>query len=161
MTTNQARHCYTRYCEYHKCIAQKGEDAEECGFFQRAYRSLCPGDWLDRWNEQREVLSILHRLMKTTTGQPNLDENFRHAAGGNLGWQILMWHPRQHCHIRQAWTEALMIGPSEEELQITSPMLTVLLVCAKPDIAPVTHKGPPTHKGPAHLSTKVTPSQSQ
>ena len=22
--------------------------------FQRAYRSLCPGEWLERWNEQRE-----------------------------------------------------------------------------------------------------------
>ena len=50
----QARHCYTRYNEYHRCIAQKGEGAEECRVFQRAYRSLCPGEWLERWNEQRD-----------------------------------------------------------------------------------------------------------
>ena len=50
----QARHCYTRYNEYHRCVAQKGEGAEECRVFQRAYRSLCPGEWLERWNEQRE-----------------------------------------------------------------------------------------------------------
>ena len=50
----QARHCYTRYNEYHRCVAQKGEGADECRVFQRAYRSLCPGEWLERWNEQRE-----------------------------------------------------------------------------------------------------------
>lgn len=50
----QARHCYTRYNEYHRCVAQKGEGADECRVFQRAYRSLCPSEWLERWNEQRE-----------------------------------------------------------------------------------------------------------
>nr|ACW82405.1 cytochrome c oxidase subunit 6b [Larix kaempferi] len=64
-TTNQTRHCFTRYIEYHKCIAAKGEGASECEKFARHYRSLCPGvarhyrslcpgEWIDRWNEQRE-----------------------------------------------------------------------------------------------------------
>uniref|UniRef100_A0ACD5UL65 Uncharacterized protein n=1 Tax=Avena sativa TaxID=4498 RepID=A0ACD5UL65_AVESA len=53
-TTNQTRHCFTRYVEYHRCIAAKGEDAPECGKFAKYYRSLCPGEWVDRWNEQRE-----------------------------------------------------------------------------------------------------------
>ena len=53
-TTNQARHCYTRYNEFHKCAAEKGEDAEECKFFQKAYRSMCPNIWLEKWNEERE-----------------------------------------------------------------------------------------------------------
>ncbi|BDA43303.1 probable cytochrome c oxidase subunit 6B at C-terminar half [Coccomyxa sp. Obi] len=53
-STNQARHCYTRYNEYHRCVAQKGEDDPECSVFQRAYRSICPSDWLERWNEARE-----------------------------------------------------------------------------------------------------------
>ncbi len=44
----QARHCYTRYNEYHRCVAQKGEDDPECSVFQRAYRSICPSDWLER-----------------------------------------------------------------------------------------------------------------
>ena len=29
-----------------RCAADKGEDAEECKFFQRSYRSLCPGEWV-------------------------------------------------------------------------------------------------------------------
>ncbi|KAI3820265.1 hypothetical protein L1987_07809 [Smallanthus sonchifolius] len=53
-TTNQSRHCFTRYVEYHKCVAAKGEDASECDKFAKYYRSLCPGEWVDRWNEQRE-----------------------------------------------------------------------------------------------------------
>lgn len=53
-TTNQTRHCFTRYIEYHRCVAAKGEGAPECDKFQKFYRSLCPGEWVERWNEQRE-----------------------------------------------------------------------------------------------------------
>ncbi|GMY28765.1 cytochrome c oxidase subunit 6b-1 [Fagus crenata] len=53
-TTNQTRHCFTRYIEYHRCIAAKGEGAQECDRFSKYYRALCPGEWVDRWNEQRE-----------------------------------------------------------------------------------------------------------
>lgn len=53
-TTNQARHCFTRYIEYHKCVRAKGEDDPECNKYARYYRSLCPGEWIDKWNEQRE-----------------------------------------------------------------------------------------------------------
>lgn len=50
VTTNQARHCYTRYQEYHKCAKEKGDDNPDCTFFQKAYRSICPGDWVDRYH---------------------------------------------------------------------------------------------------------------
>ncbi|XP_026438276.1 cytochrome c oxidase subunit 6b-3-like [Papaver somniferum] len=53
-TTNQSRHCFTRYIEHHRCVAAKGEGASKCEKFARYYRSLCPGEWVDRWNEQRE-----------------------------------------------------------------------------------------------------------
>ncbi|KAL4332787.1 hypothetical protein GQ457_07G023790 [Hibiscus cannabinus] len=53
-TTNQTRHCFTRYIEYHRCVAAKGEGAQECDKFAKYYRALCPGEWIDRWNEQRE-----------------------------------------------------------------------------------------------------------
>ena len=53
-TTNQTRHCFTRYVEFHRCIAAKGEGASECDKFAKYYRALCPGEWVDRWNEQRE-----------------------------------------------------------------------------------------------------------
>ncbi|KAI3508772.1 hypothetical protein L1887_23785 [Cichorium endivia] len=53
-TTNQSRHCFTRYVEFHRCVAAKGDGAPECEKFAKFYRSLCPGEWVDRWNEQRE-----------------------------------------------------------------------------------------------------------
>jgi cytochrome c oxidase subunit 6b len=53
-TTNQAKHCYTRYNEFHKCASEKGDDARECKKYAKYYRSLCPGDWVDKWNEERE-----------------------------------------------------------------------------------------------------------
>ena len=53
---NQARNCYTRYNEYHRCIGvdEKGEDDPECKSYQRAYRSICPMEWVNSWNEQRD-----------------------------------------------------------------------------------------------------------
>ncbi|EPS59241.1 hypothetical protein M569_15568, partial [Genlisea aurea] len=53
-TTNQTRHCFTRYIEYHRCVAAKGDEAPECQKFAKYYRSLCPGEWVEKWNEQRE-----------------------------------------------------------------------------------------------------------
>ncbi|WOG96834.1 hypothetical protein DCAR_0416171 [Daucus carota subsp. sativus] len=53
-TTNQSRHCFTRYIEFHRCLAAKGDGSAECEKFAKYYRSLCPGEWVDRWNEQRE-----------------------------------------------------------------------------------------------------------
>ncbi|EPS74026.1 hypothetical protein M569_00726 [Genlisea aurea] len=53
-TTNQTRHCFTRYIEFHRCVAAKGEDSGECAKFANYYRALCPGEWIEKWNEQRE-----------------------------------------------------------------------------------------------------------
>ncbi|KAA8535396.1 hypothetical protein F0562_030399 [Nyssa sinensis] len=44
-TTNQTRHCFTRYIEFHRCLAAKGEESGECEKFAKYYRSLCPGEW--------------------------------------------------------------------------------------------------------------------
>ncbi|KAK9863491.1 hypothetical protein WJX84_006072 [Apatococcus fuscideae] len=46
--TNQARHCYARYNEYHKCIKQKDEEDESCKFYAKAYRAICPGEWVEK-----------------------------------------------------------------------------------------------------------------
>ncbi|KAK9827724.1 hypothetical protein WJX81_005556 [Elliptochloris bilobata] len=54
-STNQARHCYTRYNEFYRCKAKKSEDTPECVFYKKAFRSLCPGDWVERWEEAREA----------------------------------------------------------------------------------------------------------
>ncbi|WMV36439.1 hypothetical protein MTR67_029824 [Solanum verrucosum] len=44
-TTNQTRHCFTRYVEFHRCVAAKGDEAADCERFAKYYRALCPGEW--------------------------------------------------------------------------------------------------------------------
>jgi cytochrome c oxidase subunit 6b len=38
-----------------RCKAQQGEDAEECEKYAKYYRSLCPTEWVTKWNEEREA----------------------------------------------------------------------------------------------------------
>ncbi|KAG7089677.1 Cytochrome c oxidase subunit 6B [Marasmius oreades] len=51
---NQTRHCFQSYCDYFKCITAKGEDYAPCKQFKRTYHSLCPNEWISKWDEQRE-----------------------------------------------------------------------------------------------------------
>ncbi|PPQ73175.1 hypothetical protein CVT26_014774 [Gymnopilus dilepis] len=52
--TNQTRNCFQNYTDYFKCIAAKGEDFPPCKQFKKAYNSLCPNEWISKWDEQRE-----------------------------------------------------------------------------------------------------------
>ncbi|KAF8751575.1 Cytochrome c oxidase subunit 5b-2, mitochondrial [Rhizoctonia solani] len=45
---------YQNYLDYYKCINAKGEDFAPCKQFYRAFHSLCPNDWISRFDEQRE-----------------------------------------------------------------------------------------------------------
>ncbi|KAK3016765.1 hypothetical protein RJ639_006438 [Escallonia herrerae] len=38
-----------------RCIHAKGKGVPECEKFARYYRSLCPLEWFERWNERREL----------------------------------------------------------------------------------------------------------
>jgi cytochrome c oxidase subunit 6b len=53
-STNQARTCYTRYNEYYKCLQLKGDDCADCVPFKKAALSLCPMDWIEKWEDARE-----------------------------------------------------------------------------------------------------------
>ncbi|KAH7277107.1 hypothetical protein KP509_39G034800 [Ceratopteris richardii] len=58
-STNQSKHCFTRFVEYHKCIRDRGDDAgPECDKYAKYFRSLCPDEWVERWNEQLETGSF-------------------------------------------------------------------------------------------------------
>jgi cytochrome c oxidase subunit 6b len=45
--TNQTKHCWQKYIDYHKCIKALGEGHKDCRLFQRDYRSLCPMEWVN------------------------------------------------------------------------------------------------------------------
>ncbi|BFZ64473.1 Cytochrome c oxidase subunit 6B [Saitoella coloradoensis] len=51
---NQTRHCFQNYVDYYKCVHHKGEDFAPCRQFFKAFHSLCPNEWIDRWDTQRE-----------------------------------------------------------------------------------------------------------
>ncbi|KAL7137748.1 hypothetical protein ABFS83_10G113500 [Erythranthe nasuta] len=47
-SSNQMQLCYDSYHEYHKCIQEKGKDAQECKKVQEYYKSMCP-EWIEKW----------------------------------------------------------------------------------------------------------------
>ncbi|CAD6909347.1 unnamed protein product [Tilletia laevis] len=42
------------YLDYFRCINAKGEEHTPCKHFYRKYHSLCPNEWIAKWDEQRE-----------------------------------------------------------------------------------------------------------
>eukprot|EP00161_Ancyromonas_sigmoides_P020569 TRINITY_DN598_c1_g1_i1.p1 TRINITY_DN598_c1_g1~~TRINITY_DN598_c1_g1_i1.p1 ORF type:complete len:121 (-),score=17.28 TRINITY_DN598_c1_g1_i1:94-456(-) len=58
--TNQSKHCWFSYVEFHRCVRMaNGEmtgpnDPGSCLPLRRQYHSLCPSEWIEKWDEQRE-----------------------------------------------------------------------------------------------------------
>ncbi|KAF7838099.1 cytochrome c oxidase subunit 6b-2 [Senna tora] len=42
-TTNQTRHCFTRYIEFHRCVAAKGDESGDCQRFARLKSGMSRG----------------------------------------------------------------------------------------------------------------------
>ena len=56
--TNQTRHCFQNYVDYHRCVRflrkqeLEGEEAEaKCFPFKRLYKIMCPSAWFEQWDE--------------------------------------------------------------------------------------------------------------
>mmetsp|Transcript_2501 Transcript_2501/g.4205 ORF Transcript_2501/g.4205 Transcript_2501/m.4205 type:complete len:96 (-) Transcript_2501:203-490(-) len=52
--TNQAHYCWQRYNEFVLCLKKSEGDAEACAPARHLAISLCPEDWINNWDEQRE-----------------------------------------------------------------------------------------------------------
>ena len=50
--TNQAKNCFINFVDYQRCIKLKGADYKDCDYFNQASKSLCPEQWLEKYNEQ-------------------------------------------------------------------------------------------------------------
>mmetsp|Transcript_31512 Transcript_31512/g.73754 ORF Transcript_31512/g.73754 Transcript_31512/m.73754 type:complete len:99 (+) Transcript_31512:237-533(+) len=50
---NQAKNCYTKYNEFFRCEKFLGHGAVKCFWLKQEYKSLCPSEWVERWDEQR------------------------------------------------------------------------------------------------------------
>ena len=52
---NQTRNCWQNYVDFHHCQKVKGEDYEPCQYFLKVFRDICPIDWTNKWDDQREA----------------------------------------------------------------------------------------------------------
>ncbi|KAL3592294.1 hypothetical protein D5086_010934 [Populus alba] len=77
-TTNQTRHCFTRYIEYHRCVAAKGEDASECDKFAKYYRSLCPSEWKEKTKSSSKLQISLSKGALESTRVGSYVDLFEH-----------------------------------------------------------------------------------
>jgi cytochrome c oxidase subunit 6b len=50
---NQAKECFTKYEEFYKCTLKDGKSDEQCLAYKRAYRTFCPNEWWEQWEELR------------------------------------------------------------------------------------------------------------
>nr|XP_043627065.1 putative cytochrome c oxidase subunit 6b-like [Erigeron canadensis] len=55
----KSQHCYSCYVAYLKCEKQKGERASECKKLEDDYRSNCPPEWIEKWEEEKKH-GIIH-----------------------------------------------------------------------------------------------------
>lgn len=51
---NQTRNCQQNYVDYHRCLNKKDGDEDYCAWYKNAYKQMCPPEWYERWDEQRE-----------------------------------------------------------------------------------------------------------
>ncbi|RUS71108.1 hypothetical protein EGW08_021131 [Elysia chlorotica] len=51
---NQTKNCWQNYIDYFRCQKLKGEDYAPCEYFKKVYTHLCPGFWVEQWDEQRD-----------------------------------------------------------------------------------------------------------
>ncbi|XP_073289686.1 putative cytochrome c oxidase subunit 6b-like [Primulina huaijiensis] len=47
--SSRMRRCYDSYFDYHKCVKEKGSEAEECKKVADYYKSMCP-EWIHQWS---------------------------------------------------------------------------------------------------------------
>mmetsp|Transcript_36249 Transcript_36249/g.91149 ORF Transcript_36249/g.91149 Transcript_36249/m.91149 type:complete len:99 (+) Transcript_36249:199-495(+) len=50
---NQAKACYARYNEFFRCEKFMGQGAVKCFWLKQEFKSRCPTEWVERWDEQR------------------------------------------------------------------------------------------------------------
>ena len=56
--SNQAKNCFVNFVDYQRCIKLKGADYKDCDYFKQVANSMCPNQWLEKFNEQIEAGSF-------------------------------------------------------------------------------------------------------
>ncbi|KHN73623.1 Cytochrome c oxidase subunit 6B1 [Toxocara canis] len=45
------RQCFAYYVDFHRCQELMGADYKPCKFFKNVYKDICPGFWVEKWDE--------------------------------------------------------------------------------------------------------------
>lgn len=59
---NQTRNCWQNYVDYYRCLKIKGEKYSLCDYFKQTFTAMCPTEWTESWDEQRENGSFVGRI---------------------------------------------------------------------------------------------------
>ncbi|XP_065190091.1 cytochrome c oxidase subunit 6B1-like [Sycon ciliatum] len=51
---NATRACWANYTDFHRCTKKLGEGADTCKWYEEQYKFMCPTEWVERFDEQRE-----------------------------------------------------------------------------------------------------------
>jgi len=54
-STNQAGHCWNRYNEWVLCLKTTHGDEDACAQMRQLAVSICPVDWVEKWDDEREI----------------------------------------------------------------------------------------------------------
>ncbi|CAM9403521.1 unnamed protein product [Sphacelaria rigidula] len=59
-THNQANHCWNVYNEWALCVKNEGDDeSPACTGARQKSMSICPDEWTEKWDEDREEGTFL------------------------------------------------------------------------------------------------------
>ncbi|KOX70948.1 Cytochrome c oxidase subunit 6B1 [Melipona quadrifasciata] len=50
---NQTLRCWLMYHDFYRCERILGEGSDVCTWFKQVFTSICPNDWIRRWDELR------------------------------------------------------------------------------------------------------------
>ena len=54
-TSVVSRNCFQNYLDFYRCTNIRGEDYEPCQYFKKNFKTICPNDWVEKWDGQREA----------------------------------------------------------------------------------------------------------
>eukprot|EP01033_Poteriospumella_lacustris_P012412 gene12412-8882_t len=57
--TNQSHFCWQKYNEFVLCLKKNSGDDSVCRANKQAYLSICPAEWVETWDTQRETGKFL------------------------------------------------------------------------------------------------------
>ncbi|XP_078047650.1 cytochrome c oxidase subunit 6B1 [Augochlora pura] len=50
---NQTLRCWVMYTDFYRCEKILGDGSDACTWFKQVFSTMCPNDWIDRWEQYR------------------------------------------------------------------------------------------------------------